>query len=70
MQMIACEPETAVMIGDDWKNDIVPAASVGIRTYWITGNGQPPPDQITVDGSGSLTDLWQQVQDGWLEQLA
>jgi FMN phosphatase YigB (HAD superfamily) len=59
-----------VMIGDDWKNDIIPAASVGLRTYWITANGQEPPDETALDGYGSLADLWRQVQDGLLERLA
>ncbi len=67
---IACTPETAVMIGDDWKNDIIPADKVGLHTYWITTDGQRPPDGVAVNGSGSLADLWQQVQNGWLETLA
>ncbi|MCB9418797.1 MAG: HAD family hydrolase [Ardenticatenaceae bacterium] len=69
LQMIDCAPETAVMIGDDWKNDIIPAASIGLHTYWITADGQQPPDETPVNGRGSLADLWQQVQKGWLEQL-
>jgi FMN phosphatase YigB (HAD superfamily) len=68
--MIDCAPETAVMIGDDWKNDIIPADAVGIHTYWIAPDSQQPPAGVAVNGSGSLADLWQQVQTGWLEQLA
>jgi HAD superfamily hydrolase (TIGR01549 family) len=67
---IECAPETAVMIGDDWKNDIIPADSVGMYTYWITTDSQQPPDEVAVNGCGSLADLWQQVQNGWLETLA
>lgn len=67
---IDCAPETAVMIGDDWKNDIIPASEIGIYTYWIAPDGQQPPPDVAVNGSGSLADLWQQVQTGWLEQLA
>lgn len=70
LQMIGCAPETAVMIGDDWQNDIIPAASVGLRTYWIAANGQEPPDETALNGYGSLADLWRQVQDGLLERLA
>jgi FMN phosphatase YigB (HAD superfamily) len=58
------------MIGDDWKNDILPAASVGLHTYWITVDGQQPLDDVALSGCGSLAELWGQVQDGWLEQLA
>jgi FMN phosphatase YigB (HAD superfamily) len=32
-------PEQALVIGDDWQNDIVPAAALGLSTYWITPNG-------------------------------
>ncbi len=68
---IECEPETAVMIGDDWKNDIIPAAEIGLHTYWITLNSQLPPDEdVALSGCGTLADLWEQVQNGWLEQLA
>jgi HAD superfamily hydrolase (TIGR01549 family) len=68
---IECEPETAVMVGDDWKNDIIPAAEIGLFTYWISPNGQSPAeDGVAPNGCGSLAELWQQVQDGWLEQLA
>jgi FMN phosphatase YigB (HAD superfamily) len=70
LAMIDCAPETAVMIGDDWKNDIIPADAVGIHTYWIAPDSQQPPAGVAVNGSGSLADLWQQVQTGWLEQLA
>jgi HAD superfamily hydrolase (TIGR01549 family) len=70
LEKIECTPETAVMIGDDWKNDIIPADNVGLSTYWITTDSQQQPDGLAVNGSGSLTDLWQCVQNGWLEQLA
>ena len=69
LQLIDCAPETAVMIGDDWKNDMVPAASAGLHTYWITDDGRQPPGKIALSGCGSLADLWQQVQAGWLERL-
>jgi FMN phosphatase YigB (HAD superfamily) len=69
LQMIDCAPETAVMIGDDWKNDIIPAVEVGLYTYWITSDGQQPPADVPLSGCGSLADLWPQVQNGWLERL-
>ena len=70
LEKIDCAPETAVMIGDDWKNDIVPADNVGLHTYWITTDSQQQPGDVVLNGSGSLADLWQRVQNGWLEQLA
>ena len=70
LEMIDCAPETSIMIGDDWKNDIVPADNVGLHTYWITTDSQQQPGDVVLNGSGSLADLWQRVQNGWLEQLA
>ena len=29
-------PDQAVMIGNDWDNDILPAAALGMHTYWVT----------------------------------
>ena len=70
LEKIECTPETAVMIGDDWKNDIIPADTVGMYTYWIAADGQQPAGDVALDGFGSLAGLWQRVQNGWLEQLA
>jgi FMN phosphatase YigB (HAD superfamily) len=32
-------PDQALMIGNDWDNDIVPAAALGMKTYWVTAPG-------------------------------
>lgn len=39
-------PDQAVMIGNDWENDIVPAAALGMQTYWVTTNNTPPPPDV------------------------
>jgi len=62
-------PEHALMVGDDWKNDINPAAEVGLSTYWIADGNAAPPDPAILDGQGSLDDLVARVAGGWLEQL-
>lgn len=54
--------DTAVMVGDDWKNDIEPAAQLGIQTYWITENGEEPPDATLIVGSGTLDDFYSWIQ--------
>ncbi len=38
-------PEQALVIGNDYNNDILAAAAAGLRTYWITpeGTDQLPP---------------------------
>jgi len=62
------QPDECLMVGDDWQRDIVPAASVGIPVYWITGpedNGPPSPE-IPLIGQGKLGDLWELVKSGKL----
>ena len=62
---LADAPETAVMIGNDWANDIEPAASLGMYTYWVTDRNMPPqnPDQVTA--YGTLSQLYQKLKNGW-----
>ncbi|MFO7536857.1 MAG: HAD family hydrolase [Chloroflexota bacterium] len=67
LQKLDCAPETAVMVGNDWGNDIEPAASLGLQTYWVTDNTTTPPDPTLVTAYGSLTDLHQRLQTGRLE---
>ncbi len=67
---IDCLPQNALMVGDDWKNDIAPAAAVGMQTYWISPNGEEPPDDALIAGYGSLADLLHRLRAGWLETLA
>jgi HAD superfamily hydrolase (TIGR01549 family) len=65
LEKLGCGAETAVMIGNDWANDIEPAASLGMQTYWVTDNGNAPPDPSLVTAYGSLADLHQRLQAGW-----
>jgi FMN phosphatase YigB (HAD superfamily) len=65
LQKLGCEAETAVMIGNDWTNDIEPAAALGMQTYWVTDNVDTPPDPALVTAYGSLTDLHHRLQTGW-----
>ena len=62
-------PENALMVGDDWKNDIVPAAEVGRCTYGSAPDDATPDDPALVTGRGTLDDLAERVAGGWLEQL-
>lgn len=60
-----------LMVGDDWDNDIAPAASVGCYTYWLPMNGETtPPESGIVTKYGSLDDLYCLVTSGWLADLA
>jgi FMN phosphatase YigB (HAD superfamily) len=66
---IDCPPQRALMVGDDWKNDIAPAAAVGLYTYWIAPADAAPPDPTLLNGQGSLDVLAELVAGGWLERL-
>lgn len=35
-------PEQALVVGNDWNNDIVAAAALGTPTFWITGAPEAP----------------------------
>ncbi len=62
----------AVMVGDDWHNDIVPAARAGISTFWIGAPGAEPDrsGDIRPDGTGTLDDFARAaLDDGWLDGL-
>ncbi|CUS02765.2 Haloacid dehalogenase domain protein hydrolase [Candidatus Promineifilum breve] len=62
-------PAQALMVGDDWRNDINPAATTGLHTYWIAAADAAPPDPALISGQGTLDDLLGLVAGGWLEQL-
>ncbi len=54
LDVIGCEADTAVMVGDDWKRDVLPAHDVGMHTYWIAPDNTQPPDADIPCGYGSL----------------
>jgi FMN phosphatase YigB (HAD superfamily) len=62
------EPEECLMVGDDWKRDIVPAVAVGIPGYWVTPSSATPPPLEgepgggKLVGQGTLADLWEWIR--------
>lgn len=69
LDTIGCAPKAALMIGDDWENDIVPAAGLGLSTYWVAPNGAAPPDPRLVSDHGALDKLNELISSGWLDTL-
>lgn len=69
LSLIDCPPQAALMVGDSWKNDILPARQVGLFTYYVPPDEAPVPEATAVDGWGSLDEFWQRVQSGWLQTL-
>jgi HAD superfamily hydrolase (TIGR01549 family) len=53
------------MIGDDLENDIYPARRLGLAAFWITQNGQFPPDgKYKPSGVGGLADVIPWLESG------
>jgi FMN phosphatase YigB (HAD superfamily) len=57
LEKIGCLPEQALMVGNDWENDILPAHSLGIQTYWLSWDGAPPPADLAVPYGRTLQDV-------------
>jgi FMN phosphatase YigB (HAD superfamily) len=57
----------ALMVGNDWDNDVVPAAEAGLFTYWVCAAEAAPPDSNLVTGYGSLAVLYSLLNAGWPE---
>lgn len=70
LQAVDCAPGAALMVGDDWKNDIEPAAKKGLFTYWVTVDNNPTPlNAVQMTGCGTLETLYDKILSGWLERL-
>jgi HAD superfamily hydrolase (TIGR01549 family) len=65
LQKIDCAPENALMVGDDWQNDIEPASSLGIHTYWLAPANEPQPSGLATYRGTSLQDLYVLLAAGW-----
>lgn len=70
LDYVGCPAEAAMMVGDDWRNDIVPAATVGLRTFWIAPDDAEAPEPELLEGRGTLEQLARLVRDGYLEKTA
>ena len=57
LDRIGVQPAEAIMIGNDWENDIVPAQSLGIHTFWLSLNGDSSPADSAVPYGRTLQDV-------------
>lgn len=69
LQQVDSLPHECWMVGDDIKNDIIPANELGLQTWWIPDinhfdNAKQPPS----DNQGTLQDFWKALQSGLLIQ--
>ncbi len=65
LQTIGCAPENALMVGNDWENDIVPAHSVGMHTYWLAPQEAVQSSKLATYRGTSLQDLYVLLAAGW-----
>ena len=64
---IGCLPGRALMVGDSWENDMLPASQLGLFTYWVSEVGEEPPQLNVVTEYGSLERLYELLHAGWLQ---
>jgi len=62
LQEIGSNPADALMIGNDWEQDIEPTAVLGISAYWITDGKTEPPDPDLIVGHGTLEQFFTYLQ--------
>ena len=67
-----CRPEEAMMIGNDWSQDIAPAHEAGLRSFWVAADlVAPPANTAHPVGRGSLAQFlsWAKVNLNSVEPL-
>ena len=64
-QVIQCEPQNCLMVGNEVKNDIMPARKAGMKTFWVTNAGGIPTD-VLADWVGTLEDFGRLLESGVL----
>lgn len=70
LAVVDVQPHEALMVGDDWQNDILPAHAVGLYTYWVADGDLPRPDSTPITAQGTLSDLASRLDSRWLDQLS
>jgi HAD superfamily hydrolase (TIGR01549 family) len=67
LRNIGVDADRALMVGDDWENDITPAGQLGLHTFWINYDGEARPDGTAkVDGVGTLEEFYDRLSSGRL----
>jgi HAD superfamily hydrolase (TIGR01549 family) len=61
LDKVGATPETTWMVGDDLENDILPARSLGLKTWWINSN---PVTDAHADQQGNLVDFLSWLKGG------
>jgi FMN phosphatase YigB (HAD superfamily) len=55
-KMIGVDPQDCLMVGNEVKNDILPARKARMKTFWVTNAGSIPTD-VPADWVGTLEEF-------------
>lgn len=58
LEKVDTAPGQAVMVGDDWENDILPASQLGIETFYIVDGDEDVPTPALPQACGTLEDFY------------
>ncbi|HLF01381.1 MAG TPA: DinB family protein [Anaerolineales bacterium] len=71
LSLVDSRPEETMMIGNDWAQDIAPAAQMGLHTFWIARPGTTAPENHAHPvGIGALADFFNWVRNAGLASLS
>jgi len=62
LQRLEVLPREALMVGDDWDLDVIPASSIGLHVYWTSQHKGFLASVPELVGSGTLSELWALVE--------
>jgi len=61
-------PDECLMVGDSVESDL-PAARLGIKTFWIDRDRGVAPEAVAADAKGTLADLISLIETGAIHEL-
>jgi FMN phosphatase YigB (HAD superfamily) len=69
VEFLGRRPGECLMVGDNWGWDVVCAGAAGIPAFWISADGEAPPEPAAeIVGRGDLDAFLTAAQAGTLEQ--
>ena len=69
VDLLGLRPQEALMVGDDWDNDIMPANRQKIGTFWVVEDDVLSPAPLQATSRGSLEKLVGCFRSGWLDSF-